>query len=961
MKYHNFLKNKFINWFQLEKEIEKIEGTSSSKEKGDIFEDFVFAYLEINKAYYQIENHWQSKNAPIELKEKLGIEIKDAGVDGLIKFNDGKYGAYQAKFRSGRKKPSYEEISKFWAESRNCDRKYVIANSFDLTKLTSKEPNHYQILGNDFMKLSSDFFEELYSLTNKKVFYKKFFEPDPHQIKMIQETVTKFQTTDRGKLISACGTGKTLTALWIAEEMQANNVLFVAPSIALIKQTLEEWSKQAKAEFDYFCVTCDKSVDDDLDEIALNLNEIDIPVSTNINELIFNLRNSSNKKNKYIFSTYQSLDLLAAASKKVDIKFDLGIFDEAHRTAGTSNSYLFSLGLNDKNILINKRLFMTATERLVLPRIKRIAEFYDREIFSMNDKKIYGENFFTYSFGDAINDKVISDYEILICGITNKEIYDWIDNNNFLKTEGKGTKEFQSGADNVFKQLLLIKAFADLPIKKCISFHNDIRSAKGFINGKTQEDISFGKVLDFFKDIDKDDFYIDHINGSMSAGERAGRLDSFSKKNYGLITNAQCLTEGIDVPIIDSIYFVEPRNSIINIVQACGRALRKKRNSKFEKKAFFIIPILINENSDKDDESFNKINFEMVYNLVQSLRDQDTRIAQWIDQINLDLGSGRTPSGGGNNQPITIKLPVEFNVEQFASKLFLKIAEVNGNYTTNFNLKNLSLTSRKSKEKRIIKTICDYTINSLKDKLILPTLNKFSEENQLLKSSFLRFNNNNVSHSVRLGIINTKDKKYYYLTSLGKKLFKKEITFEDLFKSQILKYFELIELNNTKYPIFPYRLILNTLIKVDRMNFFEYIFSVYLIKVPSLEAYNQAINNIYFLRENYPNITKLNENNRNKVLDKLNTKFNTSYSANDIWNKRTTVYNQWIYMKNHLLIYENFIDYAVEENYLSINHHNKKNISALLDETKLLFEDLEIEDLTQFYENKLIKFKKYTI
>ena len=178
MRYHRLLKNRFNNWFELEKQIESIEG--SNKEKGDIFEDFVYAYLEINKAYYQIEKHWQGKDTPIDIKENLDIEINDAGVDGLIKFNDGKYGAYQAKFRSGRKKPSYEEISKFWAESRNCDRKYVIANSFDLTKLTSKEPNHYQILGNDFMKLSSDFFEELYSLTNKKVFYKKFFEPDPH-------------------------------------------------------------------------------------------------------------------------------------------------------------------------------------------------------------------------------------------------------------------------------------------------------------------------------------------------------------------------------------------------------------------------------------------------------------------------------------------------------------------------------------------------------------------------------------------------------------------------------------------------------------------------------------------------------------------------------------------------------------------------------------------------------------
>ncbi len=136
---------------------------------------------------------------------------------------------------------------------------------------------------------------------------------------------------------------------------------------------------------------------------------------------------------------------------------------------------------------------------------------------------------------------------------------------------------------------------------------------------------------------------------------------------------------------------------------------------------------------------------------------------------------------------------------------------------------------------------------------------------------------------------------------------------------------------------------------------------MYLIKTPSLDAYNHALNNIYFLRENYPNLSILNENNRKKVLEKLNVKFNTSYSLNDIWKKRTTVYNQWIYMKNHLLIYENLINYDSKEKYLYINPNNKKYISNILDETKILFEDMDNKELTLFYENKFIKFKKYTI
>jgi superfamily II DNA or RNA helicase len=960
MKYHPVLNQHFKNWDALESQIEALPTTKS---RGDAFEDFVFAYFQLNKDFYQIDEHWKYADAPIELKLKLGMDINDCGADGLIKLKDGSIAAYQAKFRTGRETPPYHELTKLWAESRLCDYQYIVANCYSLTDLAKKNKKHLQVLCDKFDNLDEFFFGELYNLINSKKVVKKFYMPESYQVEMIEAVKTGFETADRGKLIAACGTGKTLTALWITESLDAKNVLFIAPSIALVKQTLEAWANQAKTDFDYVCICSDKSVSDGVDEGDLDISEVGIPVSTDIDEITEKL-SKPHKGKRYIFSTYQSLNLISKASKSLNFRFDFGIFDEAHRTAGTNSSALFSLGLDDSKIKIKKRLFMTATERLVRPWIIEKASELNRTVFSMNDEASYGQTFYRYSFGTAIKQNVISDYKIIVAGITNNEVFNWIRSNALLVDVEEDSTEYISGAENIFKQLMLVKAMKAFPIKKCITFHATVKMAKEFINGTSQCDFSLKTAIaKLWKDVSLEDVCIDHLNGEMTASVRHQRLEIFAKRKYGVVSNARCLTEGIDVPIIDSIYFVNPKNSLIDIVQACGRALRKPRGPT-RKTAYFIVPVLIPEDCDKNAEAFNKIDFEMIHNLIQSLRDQDQRMEQWIDKINLGLAAGgkkriRQPGGEG---PIVLELPKEFSVEDFETSLYLKIAEVNRNPTqVNLETKPHTKDARKSKVKRVFRTLGDYTVESYKNSLVLPTLAKFINEVDKLTNSELKVDHNNVSHTERLGIIKKDSESNYSLTEIGKKLYRQEVGFEEIFKSQMLKFFELVKKDEKILPLYSYRTVLHALANLGQLNFYEYIFCIYTIKEPTLLASTEALDGIQYLRKNYPNLEALGEKNRIKVLKTLNDHFGTEFQQNDIWTKNTTAVNQWNYMRGHISLFDDIVQYDSKNRVLSLKTGKRMALKKLLLGTRVSIRASSIAELFTNYQTTLIQFIKFKI
>jgi superfamily II DNA or RNA helicase len=910
--YNDLLKEKFSSWEELEK---KIEALPSAPLKGEVFEQFIFAYLSIKKQFYQLKEVYRSKEIPKNLLEKYKLEKKDSGVDGLVVFNDGKVAGYQVKFRTNRLKPSYDELAKFWVESQHTDYNYTIANCYSITDLVLKQQKHLQILVDEFESLNQDFFEELYKFTNDAGKIERFFyTPFSFQEEIIKDVCEGFKTNSKGKLISACGTGKTLTALWITEELESGKVLFLAPSLALIKQTLEAWADQTKAPFTYMCVCSDKTVSSEIEDMGdISIKDFNIPVTTNSVEISSFLETKVEGR-KIIFSTYQSLPVLLEGVKLAsNFKFDLAIFDEAHRTAGTNDTSIFNLALRDNGIPSNKKLFMTATERLVKPSLKKKAEEFDRVVFSMDDEAVYGPVFHRYDFGDAIRDGVISDYKIILAGIQEKEVYDWIKQNKDVGLS-QDSEEFRTGAFTLFTQILLAKAIKEYPIRKVISFHSSIKNAQLFTTGISHTLPLIDVITKIDKNVPSDEVFISHINSSISTGDRKEILDVFKNSKYGVVSNARCLTEGVDVPVIDSVYFVEPKSSLIDIVQACGRALRKPLKSEKEV-AFFIIPILIPESTDGGD-IFNLPGFETLFNLIQSLRDQDSRLEEWIEELNKEAVKGKSPKYSKTTwKPVNISLPHNIDIAGFEEKMYLKIAEVNANPTklSYATPKTYGKRERKSDYKRIFKTLGDCSTTHYEETLVLPTISKFTKADQKLEKTELQIvhngnvSHNNISHTQRLGLI-TKVDKFYQLTPLGVQYWNKEVDFKTLFKKQMLRYSEVTEENSETRTLFPYRTCLKILLEVKSINFIEFAFALYTLYDSSDENIREAIENIKYLRENYPNLKLTSEANKKHVLEELNSYFGTSFKEADIWSKKTTINNQFIYFRDHISLFDDFIE-----------------------------------------------------
>lgn len=608
MVFNTIYSRKYSSWAELEAAIEAID---IAKVKGTAFEQFAFAYFTYFKDMYLISELYIESAIPLVWRKKIRLEKRDSGVDGLIIKEDGTSVAYQAKFRSGQSAPSYDELTSFWAESEHADERCVFANCYELPHQAYKKKDQFIILRNELNSLEPDFFEWLYTFaaTGSSAINIPKYPRRPHQVEMIADVIKGFATEQRGKMLAACGTGKTLTALWIKEELAAKNVLFVAPNLALIKQTLEAWMPQAKAPFTYLCVCSDATVAQNTyhmenDEFQLDASYIGVPVTTESDNII-EFINFNTPKDKVIFSTYQSLDSIVGALDKIEgFSFDIVFFDEAHRTAGNKDTKMFIMGMNDAFIPAQKRLFMTATERFVNPRIIGRAHEYSYEVFSMDNYEQYGPTFTSLPFRSAIEKGIISDYKIVFCCMKEGEIKSIIDNNLILNVGDRDV-----GAQNLFKQVLLAKVMNEIGIHKAISYHRDINSAKRFITSDNSTNLS-EVISGITDDITLSDVYCDHINGTMSAGKRKEIFDEFIAAPYGVISNARCLTEGVDVPIIDAVYFSDPKNSVIDIIQAVGRSLRNVKN-KPDKVSYIIIPVIIADDitnfEDIDPEKFSTL------------------------------------------------------------------------------------------------------------------------------------------------------------------------------------------------------------------------------------------------------------------------------------------------------------------------------------------------------------------
>jgi predicted helicase len=643
------------SWSELNKKLEELTRSGQAKFAGDIFENVCKYFLQTAPQYQtKLKNVWLLNEVKEDLKRKLNLPSNDEGIDLIAETFDNKYWAIQSKYRSDPKDTL--TIKGDLATFANLAFNNCKNISLGLVMTTAdKPPLKTKLLkGVSFVTLES-FLElddnnlERWNLikakTEGKAIIPKPLSPRPHQVKAINKTIEYFKTKERGKVIMPCGTGKSLTAFWIANRLKARSVLIAVPSLALLQQTLKVWTREyliAGIKPDWLCVCSDQTVSEDQDDFVSNIYELGIDVTTDKNEIKRFLKSKANTK--IVFTTYQSGKVTAAGAK--GFAFDLGIMDEAHKTVGLGSKPMAHL-IHQKNIKIKHRLFMTATERLFRGD--------KEEYLSMDDPRDYGDLIYQLSFKEAIESKppIISDYKIITFGISEPEIEAVYTDNKFIQIK----KEINDIKAREFATALALrKAIKKLGIRNAISFHSSIRRANNF---KAQQEL-ISKVYPEYGNLKAF-----HVSGDMPTNQRSSQMREFAETK-GLMTNARCLTEGVDLPAIDCVVFTDPKKSKVDIVQAAGRALRLSPEKKF---GYILIPLIIPENENAT-EAAKDTAFEEIVATIRALATQDSRIIEYLRAVS----SGTIPKGGSPVDGITkINVLTKVNEEEFNKSIQLKV------------------------------------------------------------------------------------------------------------------------------------------------------------------------------------------------------------------------------------------------------------------------------------------------
>ena len=629
----------------------------TEKEKGDRFEDLTQAFLQLSPLYRsQLKSVWRLEEVPPAVRQKLKLPATDKGIDLVAETHMGEFWAIQCKYRQNTDQQlTHTDISTFTSLTFQACKGFAFALVCSTTERVTSLYRDEERIGfcalDTWQELDTEFFDQLRAkLTNKPAVLKPC-SPRPHQENAIRDGLEHFAKgkAARGKLIMPCGTGKSLTAWFLAQALGSKRIVIAVPSLSLVKQTLKVWSRESAAndiDVDWICVCSDETAGKaDQDDVVVQRQDIAVPCYTSTDKIAEWLR-TKHKGLTVVFTTYQSGDVLATAARKAKFTFDLGIMDEAHKTVGDSDKQ-FSILLHDHNIEIGQRIFMTATER----RYKGSSD----KVLSMDNLEVYGDTFHQLSFKQAMECEppILCDYNVITIGVSRQEIKDLIKQNVFVRpTGGKWDEEME--ADMLAAMVALRKAMQEYPIKHAVSFHGSIKRAEQFReynDSFTEEFPSFGQLSTF------------HVSGQTPTGTRSNIIKQFAKADRALVTNARCLTEGVDVPSIDCVLFADPKKSKVDIVQAVGRALRPAQGKKL---GYVILPVFHDDDTGELKESGA---FKEVIDMLASLASQDERI---IDEFR-GVSQGRMPAGSSRVRfEFGERISANIDIAQFTGELQIK-------------------------------------------------------------------------------------------------------------------------------------------------------------------------------------------------------------------------------------------------------------------------------------------------
>lgn len=666
--------------------------------KGKWFEKICLYFLRHDRIYKeQFENVWLWSEWP-------GRNNKpDTGIDIVAKLKDrDKFCAVQCKFYEPEYSISKPDIDTFLSESSReiFSQRIIISTSANWNKnaentIQNQNPPCIR-LGLDSLEQSSIDWTRFNIDDLNSAFYRPSKTLRTDQAQAVEAVINGFKNHDRGKMIMACGTGKTFVSLKIAESFAGTGkkVLFLVPSIALLNQSLLAWNadQDKNSHMIFFAVCSDKTAGKN-DEEDLKLTDLAYPATTNAKDLIESWKyipdERKNNSMTVIFSTYQSLKVINQIQALGFPDFDLVICDEAHRTTGETlkdKDDSEFVKVHDNNFIrAKKRLYMTATPKVYTPAVSRKARDKGVEIFSMDDKNLFGEDFYTLSFSAAIQQNLLSDYRVIVLAIDEKAVTDSVfdliekfklDPDDATKMIGcwRGLSKQYISSDSEFFRT------DPNPMKTALAFTSTIKNSEAFRE-------NFAKVIELYKEKYNNsgvNCEVRHVDGTMSMEKRKSEI-SWLKEDSGendcrILSNARCLAEGIDVPALDAILFLNPKKSKVDIVQCVGRVMRKYEGKK---SGYIILPIVVPENMTPEEALDNNRNYNVIWDVLQALRSIDDKFNIEVNSIQYDGKASKISTGvigkGTNDEKEHITLSLPFTPEEWRDAVYAKIVEKCGN------------------------------------------------------------------------------------------------------------------------------------------------------------------------------------------------------------------------------------------------------------------------------------------
>ena len=706
------------------------QASQTEREKGTYFEELIRTYLRYEATYADLYSDvWPYA----EWATEQGLDARDTGIDLVAKTNGtDEYHAIQCKFYAEDYRILKKDIDSFFTASgqKPFTHRIIVTTTNDWSDNAEKA-----LIGQQPAVTKID----LHDLENSQIDWSKYqpSEPPvlkekyglrPHQAKALKEVQAGFADADRGKLIMACGTGKTFVSLKIAEEMAGagKRVLFLVPSLSLLSQTLTEWTQQCVTPLHSFAVCSDDEVGKkrkkDEDVVETLAHELRYPATTNAQRLASEMAKRHDKHHmSVVFSTYHSIDVISRAQHHYGLgDFELIICDEAHRTTGATfddESESNFVKVHDAGFIqSSKRLYMTATPRIYADMAKALAERDNATLCSMDDEALFGKQLHVINFSEAVSLGLLTDYKVIVLtideGHVSARLQDLLkDENNQLKVDDAAR------IIGCWKALSKQGIQDDLqgetdPMRRAVAFCQVIDPKKGRTHKVSSKQISsmFQTVVDAYQAQDEVEESLvceaAHVDGTMNATEKEAKLNWLKAESpentCRILSNVRCLSEGVDVPALDAVLFLTPRSSQVDVVQSVGRVMRIAPGKK---RGYVVLPVVIPAGMQPHEALNDNKVYKVVWEVLQALRSHDDRFDAMINKLDLigkdnkkmeviaitdkvqkkAKSASNKPSAQGQftigeeEGPVAHQAEMQFNVGELERALYAKVVKKCGN------------------------------------------------------------------------------------------------------------------------------------------------------------------------------------------------------------------------------------------------------------------------------------------